>query len=118
MLIHKRIGRESEALLRLALRVKFDKVFCNVLDFALCGGLEPLPGARPQLVDGGHFGVFAFVFRYAVQRVNAHEKHVVISVNQFDRFLILAVDFNFLQSTEPSDAVVDVNHVIAYVQII
>ena len=96
LLVHKRVGREGETFLRLALRVQFDKVFGNVLHLALGRSLEPLPSARAQLVDCGHFGLLAFIFRYAVKRVDAHKKHIVILVYQLDGFLILAIDVDFL----------------------
>ena len=51
-----------------------------------------------------------------MQRVYVDQQHVVVAVDQLDRFVYLAVFDRACQSAEASYAVVDVYHVIAYLQ--
>ena len=71
--------------------------------------LHPLCQAPdPQLVDFRRFALLIFVFRNAVQRVYVDQQHVVVAVDQLDRFVYLAVFDRARQSAEASYAVVDV----------
>ena len=110
------VRRICETFARLAFGVQRDQLAGDVLDRLFRVQLHPLPGARSQLVDFRRFALLIFVFRNAVQRVYVDQQHVVVAVDQLDRFVYLAVFDRARQSAEASYAVVDVYHVIAYLQ--
>ena len=99
-----------------ALGVELQEVVGDLLDTALGLLLGLGPGVGAELVDFGLGAFLAAVLRDAVQAVDAHVEHVPAAVGEADGLLHLSVDFDFVESAEFPDAVVDVDHKIAHFQ--
>src|SRR5690606_12736636 len=77
------IGLESESRIALSFGVELDDVEGQRLHFRLRLFLEVLPRRTAQLAHVGRFStLFAAVFAYTVQAVDAHVQNVVIAVFQ------------------------------------
>ena len=116
LLLQVAVGRESEALARLALGVEGDKLARDILDGLFRGAFQLLPCAVAQLVDLGGLALAALVARDAVERMDVHEQNVVILVDQLDGLVHLAVLVDLHQTAEAAHAVVDMHHVVAHLQ--
>ena len=80
--------------------------------------LNLFPGPASEFVEFYGRSVFAVELGDLVQRMYAHVKHVAISVNQFDRFLPLALYLNFLKPREFSNPVIYMGNVITKLEIV
>ena len=115
--LHIGVARECEALGGLALGVQLDEVFGYVLDLAFGATLEVFPCLAAEFVDLWRHAVGRTETRYLIKVVDAHEHHVAVAVNQFHHFLGAAVVVGDAhQSAEGSYAVVDMHHIVAYVE--
>ena len=110
------VSAEGEALGSLSLRVKADEVLGNVLHLGLGARLERLPGLGAELVDARGLSFLGAIAGYLVEGVHRDENDVSILVGQFHYFFVAAlVVLHPHQASEYTYAVVDVNHVVAYV---
>ena len=102
----------------LALGVERDELARDVLDGLLGGVLELLPGAAAELIDLRRLPVARLVARDAVQRMDVHEQHVAVLIDELDRLVRLAVLLDLHQPVETPHAVIDVHHVVARAQLV
>ena len=128
LLIHKRalqlvlqivVGRETETTTRLALGIEAYQLASNILDGLFGGLFHPLPSARAEFVDlWWSVALFALVASNAVQGVNAHQQHIAIAIDQLDRLLLFAPLDGVDKASETPHSVVDMHHIITYLQLI
>ena len=116
--LHKVVGGEGEALAGLALRVKLDEVDGQLLDTLLGALLELVPRAGADAVQGGGRALFAHILADFVERVDAHIEDGAVLVHQSDGLLHLAVHLCLDQPFVDADAVVDVHHIVAGLQVV
>ena len=112
------VGRKCESLAGLAFGIEGDQLARNILDGLLGGVLELLPCAVAQLVDLRRLAVARLVARNAMERMDVHEQHVSILVDQFDRLVRLAVFVDLHKPVEAAHAVVDMHHIVARPQLV
>ena len=112
------VGRKCESLAGLAFGIEGDQLARNILDGLLGGVLELLPCAVAQLVDLRRLAVARLVARNAMERMDVHEQHVSILVNQLDSLVHLAVLVDLHQPVETPHAVVDMHHIVARPQLV
>ena len=99
-----------------ALGVKLEEVEGQLFDTGFGLRLRRLPSARAQLRHLRCGAFLARVLRDPVEGVDADVEHIAAFVGQPNGLLLLAVDIDFLQAAEFSDAVVDVHHEVAGLQ--
>ena len=92
--------------------IQFDQLLCNILDPALRFVLQLIPYIRSQPVHGRCSTILADVLGDPVQRMNAYIQQILILVNQPDSLLFLAVVDDLFQSVKPSDAMINMGHII------
>ncbi len=108
-----RVGSKRKAFLVLASRIKADEVACYILELAFGLFFETRPVVRTQTVDFRWHTILAAVFRKLVKGMKAHEGDVVVGIHKLDKLLYVAADLRADKPAEPTDAVVDMNHVVA-----
>ena len=94
------------------MRVELDEVAGDVLDFGLCLLLDAFPSTGAQLINTRRFTLLALVFRNLVQRVDGHEHHIVVLINQLDDLLRGVSVRQAHQARKLTDAMVDVYHIV------
>ena len=127
-MLHVAVGTVGESLLPSACGVEFNEVAGYVLDLFLRLFLQPFPGTGAQGGEPrGRLSVLALVFRYLVERVDAHVHLVVVGVDDADDLLValagrlhvaVAVGLRRYghahQTSELADAEVHMHHVVAH----
>ncbi len=113
-----RIGRKGKAPFFFTFGIKRDQIFGNILHLFLGALLHLLPGTGSQLVYLGFNSLFAFVFGNAMQRLDAHEQHITVAVNQANSFLYFSVNLGFHQTRKFPDPMIDVHHIVSLMQLV
>ena len=73
---------------------------------------------QAPLIDLRRLPVARLVARDAVQRMDVHEQHVAVLIDELDRLVRLAVLLDLHQPVETPHAVIDVHHVVARAQLV
>ena len=111
------VRREGVAGLGLAFGVELDQVEGELLDLLLGALLQVLPRRGAQLAHLGLHALLRGVAAHPVQAVDAHVQDVLVAVQQPDGLLLLPVHVQLFQPAEHADAVIDVHHEIAGLQL-
>ena len=117
-MLHVGIRIEIKAIRSLPFGVKFNQILCDILYPLLGFAFQLVPGIGSQFVERWHRTFLADIFRDAVQRMNAHIKNIVVLINQSDGLLLPAIVFYLLQTVEPPHPMVDMRHIITWLQVI
>ena len=113
LILHEAVRTERIAFLLSTLRIEFDQIAGNIFDFLLRAVFHLLPCTAAQLVQRRRFAVFPFVFRQLMERMNTDEEDIVVTVNQLDGFLYLAVHLRAHKSAKLPDAMIDMHDIVA-----
>ena len=104
---------EGEAFLAAPGGIELYEVTGNVLELALGALLDALPCVGADAVDLRRHAFLAAVLGELVEGVDGREEDVVVLIHELDDFLHLAVDVGAQQSGEAAHAVVEMDHIVA-----
>ena len=123
LVLHLRVGAILEAFLLATHGIEGDEVARHVLHLLLGLVAQTLPTAMTQFGQGRGRGIVATVLRQLVELMDGDEEQIAVPVDEFDHLLIAVVAFGILadghvdEATELGDAVIDVDDVVADVEL-
>lgn len=101
----------------LSFGIEFNQIFRNIFYFLLCTGLFAGPFARTKFCDAGNFAFLTGIFLKLVQAGNIYIKNRIFLVSQNGSFLYGTANFNLFESRKFTDTVINVDNIIANIQV-
>ena len=116
--LHIAIGAEGKSLLVLTTAIESDKVTCDVLDMRLSTLLHPLPGTCAQTAHTWRFTITSAILGNLMQGMDGNEDHIIVLIDNLDNLQPGISIGNTEEATKASYAMIDVNHIIAYLELL
>ena len=116
--LHETVTAEGKAFLLPTTGVEQDEVAGDVLYLLLRPLLHALPSTSAKTADARRLAFLALVLGNLVQGMDGDIDIVVSRICYLDDFLQLAAILHLHQSSETTNAIVDMNHIISYLELL
>ena len=115
--LERAVRRKCEALSRFSFGIQLQQFVGHVLDRLLDARLSRRPGGAAQFVEDGFRALDGAVALHQVEPLERNVEARVVRIAQAHEFAARAAVFDLMQSLELADAVVDVDDVVAGLQL-